>query len=267
MAKILTFANHKGGVAKTTIATSLADALARDGYEVLFIDMDPQANATRLMYSFEDEPKVTLEQVLEGKVAVMQAVLTNIKVDGVHMIGSSLQLGAVQRNMSSSPFHSTSILKTKLAPIADGYDVIIIDTPPSLDLLTANALAASDFVFVPIESGSKLSLVGTDDMLAFIGAARNVNPGLQFGGAILTRHDARKKMCQFTASAVLQVYGHVLEASLPSTTEIQKAQALGQTLLQYDRDLSASKQVIAMGREVAGIASLSKQSVHQAAED
>ncbi|SAL06678.1 cobyrinic acid ac-diamide synthase [Caballeronia calidae] len=115
--------------------------------------------------------------------------------------------------MQTSPFATTGALKKCLDVLGDAYDVVIVDTPPSLDFLTANAMFAADVVFVPVESGSKLSLVGTDDMLQFIRDAQGVNPRLQFGAAILTRHDARKKMCKITASAVKDFYGRVLDAN------------------------------------------------------
>lgn len=259
MAKKIAFANHKGGVCKTTVSTSVADALARDGFEVLVVDVDPQSNATKLLYSFDDAPSGTIEQVLEGKISVAQAITTDTHVNGVDLIGATLMLGGVQKRMQSAPFASTSGLKKALDVVSDAYDVIIIDTPPSLDFMTANALYAADFVFVPVESGSKLSLLGTDDMLKFISDAREVNPRLEFGGAILTKHDNRKKLCKITGEAVKGFYGRVLAASLPVAEDIRKAQALGQTVIQYDRNLNASSQVVAMAREIAEICGFEKR--------
>jgi chromosome partitioning protein len=143
----------------------------------------------------------------------------------------------------------------------DAYDVILIDTRPALDFLTANALFAADVVFVPVESGSKLALLGTDDMLRFIAEARAVNPRLEFGAAILTRHDNRKKLCKITAEAVKSFYGRVLDASLPIA-----AQVLGQTIMQYDRQLNASNQVVEMAREIAVISGLQKRVAESADE-
>jgi chromosome partitioning protein len=259
VAKVIAFANHKGGVAKTTITTSVADALARDGYEVLVVDMDPQANATKLLYSFDDAPSGTIEQVLEGRLSIAQAIIGDTQVKGVDLVGSTLLLDGVQKKMQTSPFASTSALKKALDVLHDAYDVILIDTRPALDFLTANALFAADVVFVPVESGSKLALLGTDDMLRFIAEARAVNPRLEFGAAILTRHDNRKKLCKITAEAVKGFYGRVLEASLPIAEDIRKAQVLGQTIMQYDRQLNASNQVVDMAREIAAISGLEKR--------
>ena len=250
MAKIITLANHKGGVCKTTLSVSIADALSREGLDVLVIDLDPQSNATRLLYSFEETPSVTIEKVMDGSASVAEAIVNDSRVDDVHLIGSSLKLASLERQLQQTPFASTSLLKSKLAAVDDAYDVILIDTPPSLNFLTANALAASDLVLVPIESGSKLSLVGTDDMIEFIRQARTVNPKLVFGGAILTKHDARKKMCKITAGAVRDYYEAVLDSTFPTSTDIHKAQAQGLTILQYDRDHTASKEVVGMAREI-----------------
>jgi chromosome partitioning protein len=255
-AKIICLANHKGGVCKTTLSVCLADAFAREGLDVLLVDLDPQANATRLVYDFEESPAVTIEKVLDGRESIAAAIVENTHIDGVHLIGSTLKLAVLERQLQQTPFSSTSIVRQKLALVVDEYDVIILDTPPALNFLTANALAASDIVMVPIESGSKLSLLGTDDMLEFIKQGRMANPQLRFGGAILTKHDARKKMCKITAGAVRDYYDHVLTASLPTTTDIHKSQAGGQTILQYDRDHNASREIVAIAREIAAIAEL-----------
>lgn len=250
MAQIISLANHKGGVCKTTLSVSLSDAFARDGLDVLLVDLDPQSNATRLAYSFDETPSVTIERVLDGTASVAEAIVEKTNIEGVHMIGSTLKLAVLERQLQQTPFSSTTLLRSKLAALQDVYDVIVLDTPPALNFLTANALAASNSVLVPIESGSKLSLLGTDDMLEFIKQARNANPTLRFGGAILTKHDERKKMCKITSAAVRDYYAEVLSASLPQTTDIHKAQAAGQTILQYDREHTASRQIINMSREI-----------------
>lgn len=259
MAKIIAFANHKGGVCKTTLSTNIADGISREGLDVLMVDLDPQANATRLVYSFDEAPAVTMERVMDGSASIAESIVDNSRIDNVHMIGATLKLAGLERQLQQTPFSSTSLLAAKLEAVSDAYDVIILDTPPSLGFLTANALAAADLVFVPIESGSKLSLLGTDDMLEFISQARLANPKLKFGGAILTKHDARKKMCKITANAVRGYYSQVLETTLPPAEDLRKAQAAGQTMLQYNRDHSASRELASMAREIMTLAGLEKK--------
>lgn len=256
MAKTICIANHKGGVCKTSLATSLADAFGREKLDVLLVDLDPQANTTSLAYSFEETPAVPIERVLDGSSSIAEAIITTTRIDRVHLLGSSLKLVQLERQLQLTPFSSTGLLASKLAAVANAYDLIIIDCPPALNFLTANGLAAADSVFVPIESGSKLSLIGTDDMLVFIKQARAVNPRLSFGGAIMTKHDPRKKICQIMSGAVKDYYDTVLKAYLPTTTDVHKAQANGMTILQYARDHVVSRNVVAMAREIAGIIGL-----------
>jgi chromosome partitioning protein len=255
-AKVFSYANHKGGVCKTTLTVCLADAFSREGYRVLVLDLDPQGNATRLLYSFDDAPPIPLERLLDGTTSIAEAILQNTRIDNVHLIGSTLKLANLEDEMRRTPFSATTMIRTALEPVRDVYDVILLDTPPALNFLTANALAASNMVFVPIESGSKLSLLGTDDMLRFIAQAKRANPGLEFGGAILTKHDARKTMCKLAAASIEGYYNKVLQATLPPSTDIHKAQAAGQTILQYDREHTASRNVVAMAREMATLAGL-----------
>lgn len=260
-AKILVFANHKGGVAKTTLSVNVADALAREGFSVLFVDLDPQGNATQLIYGFDDTPAVTVEKLLSGKESIAAAIVENTRIPGVSLIGATLKLARLERDLQTTPFSSTSLLLQKLHGVRDVFDVIILDTPPALSFLTANALAAADAVFVPVESGSKLALVGTDDMLEFVSQAKTVNTKLVLGGAILTKHDGRKKLCKITQAVIGDYFDTVLTNVLPSSADIGKSQAAGQTVLQYDRECNCARELVEIARQIAGIAGLQKTEV------
>lgn len=254
---ILAITNHKGGVAKTTVCSNIADALAREGLDVLCVDLDPQANLTALVYSAEETPGVPLEKVLDGSASVAQAVIEETTIEGVHLIGCTLKLANLERQLHATPFASTSLLAQKLAPVAKVYDVILLDTPPALSFLTANALACADYVFTPLASGSKLSLIGADDLVAFINQAKTANPRLKFGGTVLTRHDSRKKVCRLVQEAAGEYYERVLEATMPATTDVDKSQLLGKTVLQLERDSNVSRSVVAIAREMMSIVGLS----------
>jgi chromosome partitioning protein len=258
---IISFANHKGGVAKTTLTLNIADALAREGLDVLVIDLDPQANVTSLLYSAEETPGVPIEMVLSGNASIAQAVIEKTNIESVHLIGATLKLANLERQLQSTPFASTSLLSQKLIHVVPIYDVIILDTPPALSFLTANALAAADFVFTPLASGSKLSLVGADDLVAFINQARTANPRLTFGGAILTKHDARKKVCRLVQGATKEYYEHVLMATMPAATDVDKGQIVNRTVLQLERDSNVSRAVVEIAREIIGIIGLKTKKV------
>jgi chromosome partitioning protein len=259
MAKVVAIVNHKGGVSKTFIATNGADALAREGLNVLVVDLDPQGNATVLLHNSDDPPVTPLERVLAGQASIAEAVITTTRVPGVHLIGSTLKLSTLADQLQfSNPFNATRQLAEKLALVADAYDVILLDCPPSLGTMTANALACADMVVVPIESGAKLSLIGSDDILAFIRAARAANPKLAFGGAILTKHDGRKQVCRIVAGAVRASFDSVFEATLPESTDVKKGVLLNKTILQMDCDHTVSRSTVKLMRELIaklGIAS------------
>lgn len=251
MAQIVAIVNHKGGVRKTFIATNGADALAREGLDVLVVDLDPQGNATSILHSSDEPPATPLERVLAGQASIAEAIVTTTRVPRVHLIGSTLKLAVLADQIQfSNPFDASRQVADKLALVADAYDVILLDCPPSLGTMTANALACADMVVVPIESGAKLSLIGADDILSFIRKARKANPSLKFGGAILTKHDGRKQVCRIIANEVKATFEAVFEATLPESTDVQKAILLNKTILQLDCDHTVSRATVKLMREL-----------------
>lgn len=267
MAQILAISNHKGGVGKTSTTVNLADSLSREGLDVLLVDLDPQANATALVYPIEEAPSTPVEKVLAGEASIAEAIITNTRIPHVHLLGSTLKLGNLERNVQTNPFASTRMVADKLRAVADAYDVILIDCPPSLSFLAANALAAADMVVVPIESGSKLSLIGSDDMLDFMAQAGNVNPRLRFGGALLTRHDGRKKVCQIVAGAIADYYQLVLDTTIPESTEVKKAQIIGKTILQLNHNHTVARVMGELARELMGKLGLQRKARKDVADE
>lgn len=257
-AKTIVFANHKGGVAKTTLSVNAADAFAREGLSVLFVDLDPQGNATQLIYGYDESPSITVEKVLGGKGSIGSALVEKTRIPGVSLIGATLKLAKLERELLTAPFSSTSLLAHKLQGIKEVFDVVVVDTPPALSFLTANALAAADWVFVPVESGSKLALVGTDDMIEFVEQAKEVNSKLNLGGAILTKHDGRKKLCKITQAVIGDYFDIVLNHCLPQSADVGKSQLAGQTVLQYDRECTCARELAEIARQIIEIAGLEK---------
>lgn len=262
-AKIFALANHKGGVCKTTISVTLADAFQREGLDVLVVDLDPQANATKHLFGYDAEPSVTIADLFRGKGTLAQAIIQETRVKSVHLIGAHLDLSAIEWDLLRDPYTSATILRDVLAPVMEFYDVIILDTPPSLGFYMTTALVAADAVFVPVESGSKFALTGTDDVRNSIAKAKRANPNLKTVAAILTKHDARKKVCKLTANELPSRFPHVLSSYWPDTTNVEQALVMGQTILQFKNDDIASKQARLMAREIMGLTGLeAKEAVH-----
>ncbi len=260
-AKVFALTNHKGGVCKTTLTVTLADAFQREGLEVLVVDLDPQANATKHMYGYDVEPSVTLADLFRGRGTLAEAIIQETKIKSVHLIGGHLNLAAMEWDLLRDAYTSATLLRDTLAPVLEFYDVIILDCPPSLGFYMTTALVAADAIFVPVESGSKFALTGTDDVKHSIERARRINPNLKTVAAILTKHDARKKVCKLTANELPNRFPNVLASYWPDTTNVEQALVLGQTILQFKNDDIASKQARAMAREIMDLTGLKAKEV------
>jgi chromosome partitioning protein len=254
--KTIAVATHKGGVGKTSASLNLCDAIARAGLSVLLIDFDPQFNATRIAYSYDFAPPVPVERVLSGEAPMAEAIITETRIDGVHLLGSTLKLSNIERTLQLNPFTSTRLLSDKLKQVAELYDVVVIDCPPSLGSLTANALVAADLVLVPIDTGSRLSLSGSDDMIDFIEQAKSVNPRPLRYGAVLNMYDGRTTVCRLIAGSAHQYFDHIFKTQIPNSTAVQQAEALGKTILKSNVQHQVSRNVVELAREVMAVLGL-----------
>jgi chromosome partitioning protein len=252
MAIRISIANQKGGCGKTSTAINLADALRRMNYKVLFLDCDAQANATKLLQMQpEANPGVT-ELILNPDIK-LDDCLTATKLPNVSLIRGNIRLASVENRLREPSLYPIPIgvLKGKVRKETD-FDIVLFDTPPSLSLITMNALAASDFVIVPMESGSGFSFDGLDDLLNIIATVRNsVQPDLAILGVLLTKHDSRRNVCQAVFQMVQDRFkGDCLSTTISMSTAAQKAELQRDTVLQYDRKCSASRDYIALANEV-----------------
>ena len=165
----------------------------------------------------------------------------------------SIRLASVENRLREPSLYPIPIgvLKGKVRKETD-FDIVLFDTPPSLSLITMNALAASDFVIVPMESGSGFSFDGLDDLLNIIATVRNsVQPELAILGVLLTKHDSRRNVCQAVFQMVQDRFkGDCLSTTISMSTAAQKAELQRDTVLQYDRKCSASRDYIALANEV-----------------
>ena len=252
MAIRISIANQKGGCGKTSTAINLADALRRINYKVLFLDCDAQANATKLLQMQpEANPGVT-ELILNPDIK-LDDCLTATKLPNVSLIRGNIRLASVENRLREPSLYPIPIgvLKGKVRKETD-FDIILFDTPPSLSLITMNALAASDYVIVPMESGSGFSFDGLDDLLNIIATVRNsVQPDLAILGVLLTKHDSRRNVCQAVFQMVQDRFKNdCLSTTISMSTAAQKAELQRDTVLQYDRKCSASRDYIALAVEV-----------------
>jgi chromosome partitioning protein len=254
MAIRMSIANQKGGCGKTSTAINLADALRRMNMKILFIDCDPQANATKLLQlQAESHPGVT-ELILNQDTKLAEC-LTLTKLPNVSLVRGSIRLASVENRLRDPSIYPIPIgvLQKKVTKDTD-FDVVIFDTPPSLSLITMNALAASDYVIVPMESGSGFSFDGLDDLLNIISTVRNsVQPDLAILGVLLTKHDARKNVCQAVLTMVKDRFkDDCLSTTISMSTTAQKAELKRDTVIQYDRKCSASRDYLALAEEIVG---------------
>jgi len=253
MPYIISLVNQKGGVGKTTTVVNLSAAIARLGYPVLVIDLDPQANASTTLGLMDPyEVKSTIATVMLDKIDTAAPWYDTIE-ESVQLIYGHVQLTKVERELSRiSTTMPGLILKKRISRMALTDDqIVLIDCPPSLSLLTVNALVASEYCLVPIESGSKYSLDGYQDLEELILDVKDVNPELDILGVLITKHDGRKNVCKAMKSAIERRFGEkVFTTTIVSAAKIQEAETKKKTVFQLDRQSTGARDFMELGREV-----------------
>lgn len=249
MAEIIALANQKGGVGKTTTAINLAAGLACLGQDTLIVDLDPQANATSGLgidkNSVEGGAYENLVEMVPAEKTIKTTAieLLDILCSSADLVSAELQLaGGVSRE---------NRLRNSLKSIRGAYSFIIIDCPPSLGLLTLNALAAADKVLVPIQ-GEYYALEG---LTAFLQTVRicqeRLNSGLAVEGAVLTMYDPRYTLAQQVRGELVKFFGPGLYAtSIPRSIRLAEAPSFGKTIFQYDPKSKGSETYLALAGEL-----------------
>ena len=245
---VIAFANQKGGVAKTTTALNLAVAFAETGHRVLCVDMDPQGNLTMSQGINPDSLEVSMYDVLVHKTSIRE-VIRRREVD---VACASIDLAGAEIAMSTMIGRERALEKA-FKPILEDYDFICIDTPPSLGLLTINALTAADKVIVPVQCEylSMRGLIQLQNTLSMI--RENLNPGVEIEGILPTLMDARTLHAKEAIEILEENFGdRVFASRIKKTIRFAEAPVKGMSVLKYDPDGVAAHSYRQLAKEVLG---------------
>jgi chromosome partitioning protein len=249
-ARIVAVANQKGGVGKTTTAVNLAAAFATRGRRVLVLDLDPQANATAGL-GVADGTAATSYELLLGETELEAAIAPSV-VPGLSVVPASPNLAAAEIELgakSRREFLLARAIHNRLA----GYDDVLIDCPPSLNLLTINALVAADCVLVPLQC-EFYALAGLAQLIGTIERVqRSLNPRLVLQGVVLTMYDRRNNLCELVAADVRSHFGNkVYDTVIPRNVRVSEAPSHGLPVLVYDQRCSGAQAYVNLAREMIG---------------
>jgi chromosome partitioning protein len=253
--RILALANQKGGVGKTTTAINLGTALAAIGERVLIVDLDPQGNASTGLGIDRRSRSCSTYDVLIGEVPLRDAVVPTA-VPRLHIAASTMDLSGLELELGSTRDRAFRLrdaiaaLNTNAAPESD-YTYVLIDCPPSLNLLTVNAMAASDAILVPLQC-EFFALEGLSQLLQTVEQVRTtLNPNLSIHGIVLTMFDSRNNLSNQVVADVRQFMGaKVYNTMIPRNVRISEAPSYGKPVLVYDLKCVGSEAYLKLATEV-----------------
>jgi len=247
--KILSIVNQKGGVGKTTTAVNLSTILAIMDKKTLLIDLDSQGNSSSGLAIKQNDRKITSYHLLSG-MSSLEGAIYKTDIPNLSIITSNTNLAAIELELINKDSHEF-ILKNLLSSIDDTYEYVIIDCPPSLNLLTLNALVASREVIIPMICDF-YSLEGLSHLLKTVEIVeRELNPEIKVGGILFTMYDKRNKLTQQVEKDVRSCLGELVYKSvIPRNVKVSEAPSHGKPVIIYDYKCSGSQAYIGLAKEI-----------------
>lgn len=249
LGKIIAVANQKGGVGKTTTNVNLGACLARLGKRVLTVDIDPQGNTTSGLGIEKETLETSVYEVMIDNVPIRQGIVHTM-VEGLDLLPSNINLVGAEIEMTSM-IAREHILKGCLEEVRSEYDFVLIDCPPSLGLLTLNALTAADKVLVPIQC-EFFALEGLSQLINTVGlVSQRLNPSLSMEGVVMTMYDPRTNLSQQVVAEVKKYFqSKVYHTMIPRNVRLGEAPSFGLPIMIYDPNCSGAKAYMSLAQEV-----------------
>lgn len=250
MGKIITIANEKGGVGKTSLSVNLGAALSIRGQQVLVIDMDPQGNASYILSKNAHDEKPSMYEVLIDKNRKISSIVEETTTNGLSLAPGNLQLAGAEIQLIQTYGREFALKRSFTSDVIEAYDYVFIDTAPSLSLLTINSFVAADYILIPVFSDF-LSLVGLNLLLDTINISQeNLGSNVEVIGFVITKYDCRENISDETINLLKAKFGNLIyKEVIRVNVKLKEAPSKRQTIFQYDPVCIGARNYLALANE------------------